>query len=192
MLTESQRSVATASVSSWMIEIAAGLGMTPIAEAELPQAIEMTSGLMRHKVARLETFVAVQAIQPASALAFREDGVVTGVIGTLLLRAPTFRQLLGGAFDAVDVDLDLLSRGREAPSLGYAWGIAASNKTAGAAVMALGEAFRQGPFRPFPFYAKAVSPVGRHIALTRGGYQPLRHADDDLMVRQAAAMVAAA
>jgi hypothetical protein len=186
------RSLATHAVSQEMLTVVADFGFSPVAAEEFPGVHEMASRLMNHDVASVETFLAVQAIQPGSSLAYREDGVVTGVLGVLLLRAGATAQLMNGTFDGVDVDLDLLSGPREVPAIGYGWGVAATTKTAGAAITAVSMPLRKGPLGPFTFVTKAVTPVGRHVSLTRYGYEPLRHPDDDMLISRAERQEAAA
>ncbi|HZZ34974.1 MAG TPA: hypothetical protein VFE03_04555 [Caulobacteraceae bacterium] len=175
----------TATVTRQILELASGHGMAPIGPGEFAGVGDMAARLMNHTVASPETFIAVQQIQPASSLAFQEDGAITGVFGALLLRAAAVRQLMAGVFDGVDVDLELLSRGAEVPAIAYIWGIASTTKAAGSAMLAMCGALHVGPLGPFTVVTRAVTPVGRHLSLTRYGYQPLRHPDDDMLIRRA-------
>jgi hypothetical protein len=175
----------TATVTRQILELAAAYGLSPIGPREFASVSEMAARLMNHTVASAETFTAVQQIQQASSLAYREGGVITGVLGVLLLRTPAVRQLMTGTFDGVDVDLDLLSRSSEIPAIAYGWGIAATTKTAGAAMMAMSVPLHIGPLGAFSVVTRAVTPVGRHVCLTRVAYQPLRHPDDDMLIRRA-------
>lgn len=181
-LVETQRPQTTDAITEGVIAVAGEFGFSPIETNEFPAVCEMASRLMKHEVASCETFRAVQAIQPGSSLCFREDGVITGLTGLLLLREAAVAELLAGDFDGVAVDTDLLSRPGERPAIGYGWGIAATTKTAGAAITAVSMPLRLGPLGALSFVTKAVTGAGRHVAITRMGYQPLRHPDDDLLV----------
>jgi hypothetical protein len=174
----------TARVTERMLALVSEFGFAPIESEEFPAVHDMAASLMKHKVSSCDTFKAVQAIQAGSSLGFREDGVVTGIMGVLLLRAPAVDQLMQGRFDGVEVDPDLLSRDDETPAIGYGWGIAATTKAAGAAITAVGMPLRLGPLGAFTFITKAVTGAGRHVAITRFGYRPLRHPDDDLLVSE--------
>lgn len=182
----------TAAVTDAVLELARQFGFGPVQPEEFPEVRAMASRLMNYEVSRCDTFEAVQSVQAGSSLCFREDGAITGIMGVLLLRPAAVAQLMEGRFDGADVDIDLLSRGGETPAIGYAWGIAASTKTAGAAITALGMPLRLGPLGALTFITKAVTGAGRHVAITRFGYRPLRNPDDDLLVSAPAAQRLAA
>lgn len=167
-----------------VIEVSSPYGISPVSAEDLPQAQDLATRLMEHKVASLETYLRVQAVQPASVLVSKEEGRLTGVVGMLFLRQAGVDQILEGAFDALDPDSDLLTHEGECPIALYAWGVAASTKTGGQAILGGGGAIRQGLFPTITGFTRAVTGAGRHVALTRYGYRPLRHADDDLMVSE--------
>ena len=169
-----------------VIEVSSSHGVSPVTAADLPEAQELATRLMEHKVATLETYLRVQAVQPASVLVAQGLGRITGVIGVLFLRQAAVDQLLEGAFDALDPDTALLTEEGERPVAAYAWGVAASTKPAGQAVLGGGGAVRQLLFPTITRFTRAVTGAGRHVALTRYGYRPLRHAEDDLMVSEPA------
>ncbi|HZZ87947.1 MAG TPA: hypothetical protein VFE13_06385 [Caulobacteraceae bacterium] len=175
-----------------MLAVGRDFGMAPPTPAELAEARELAGTLMDHKVVGIDTLNAVLAIQPASTLIYKEDGKVTGVSGQLILTSAAFAPLLAGAFDAVNLDTTYLAREGELVALGYGWGIAASTKPAGYAVSNAGRVIRETLFPNIATFTKAVTAIGRHVALTRYGYQPLRHPDDDLMISFAKQQAAAA
>lgn len=168
--------------SQGMLAVGRDFDMAPPTEAELPEARALAAQLMDHEVVSIETLIAVQGIQPASSLVYKEGGRITGVSGQLMLKPEAFRVMLAGEFDAVDIDIRLLARDGDLVSLGYGWGIAASTKPAANAVSWVGRTMRLRLFTHIAGFTRAVTPVGRHIALNRYGYQPLRHAEDDLMI----------
>ena len=164
--------------------LAAGreFGMIQPSVPELHEARALASSLMDHEVVGIETLLKVQRIQPASTLIFKEDGRVTAVAGQLILNSATIKPLLAGAFDALDVDTDFLARDGELVALGYAWGIAASTKPGGQAIAGFNRIVGERLFPHIVGFTRAVTPIGRHVAATRYGYEPLRHPDDDLMI----------
>jgi hypothetical protein len=168
--------------SEGMLAVGREFDMTPPTLAELAEARALAQTLMDHEVVSEATLIKVLAIQPASTLVYKEDGRITGVSGQLMLTPPTFRIMLAGAFDALNVDTDLLAREGDLVSLGYGWGIAASSKPAANAVSWVGRTMRLRLFTHITGFTRAVTAVGRHIALNRYGYEPLRHPDDDLMI----------
>ena len=188
-LTEIHVATATASrlrtadeITQGMLDVAREYGFSPVEAHEFAVVRDMAARLMNHDVSSIETFAAVQTLQPASSLCFREDGAITAIMGVLLLREPAVGPLMTGAFDGVAVQPELLSRGAEVPAIGYAWGIAATTKTGGAAITAVGMPLRLGPLGTLTFVTKAVTGAGRHVAITRFGYEPMRGPDDDMLV----------
>lgn len=169
-----------------VIAAAAPFGATPAEAGDLPHAQDLATRLMAHKVASLETYLRVQRIQPAAVLVAKEAGRVTGVAGMLFLRQAAVDQFLAGAFDALDPADDLLTPEGESPAALYAWGVAAATRTGGQAILGGGRAVRLRLFPTITAFTRAVTGAGRHVALTRYGYRPLRHADDDLMVSEPA------
>jgi hypothetical protein len=166
-----------------MRQVATEVELAPPEDHEIEAARKLASDLMQHEVVSLQTLLAVREIQPAALLVFRDHGEITGVFGQLLLRPAAVPPLFEGDFDALDVDIDYLSREGELVALGYAWGIAASSKRAAAALISHGQLVRRRLFPDLTIFTRAVTPVGRHIALNRYGYQPLRNPDDDLLIR---------
>ena len=184
MITEAELPVATSRLDpEAMIAVALEAGMIPLAEHEIPIARNLAGDLMRHEVVSVETLLAVRAIQPAAMLVFKDGDQITGVFGQLLLRPSAIASIFAGEFDALNVDVDFLSRPGEAVGLGYVWGLAASTKRAGAALMLQGQLVRRRLFPALTIFTRAVTPAGRHIALNRYRYQPFRYPDDDLLIR---------
>ena len=166
-----------------MTAVALEAGMVPADEDEIAVARQLAADLMQHDVVSIGTLQAVRAIQPAAMLVYKEDGRVTGVFGQLVLRPSAIRRIFEGDFDALDVDTDYLSRAGEIAGLGYAWGLAASTKRAAASLILHGQLVRARLFPDLTIFTRAVTPVGRHIALNRYRYQPFRRPDDDLLIR---------
>jgi hypothetical protein len=175
-----------------MVEVAREAGLRPAVGDEISVARDLAAELMKHDVVSIETILAVQAIQPAAMLVFDDGEQITGVFGQLLLRPSAVQPLFAGDFDALNVDTAFLTRAGEPAALGYAWGLAASTKRAAAALILHGQLVRRRLFPNLTIFTRAVTPVGRHIALNRYGYVPLRHADDDLLIRLPEPVAAAA
>jgi hypothetical protein len=166
-----------------IVDLATRFDLSPIRRDEFGHVHRLATRLMEHKVTPIDVMAAVHAIQPAASVAFREGGEVTGIVGALLLRRTAMAELMRGDFDGAEVDLDLLARADEVPDCAYGWGIAASTKSAGAAISAFGVALMEQPLGALAVVSRAVTPVGRHVCITRFGYRPLRNPDDDLLIR---------
>lgn len=176
-----------------MLAVAAANGMAQPTDDEMPIARDLAATLMAQEVVSVEVLRAVQAIQCAATLVYRqEDGKITGVAGQLLFRPSAVELLLADELDTMNVDTRHLTRPGEAPALGYCWGVAASTKPAAGAVIGFSKRVREQLFDDLTIFTRAVTPVGRHTALNRHGYVPLRRPDDDLLIRLPERQVAAA
>ncbi|MFI4976766.1 MAG: hypothetical protein ACHP84_19715 [Caulobacterales bacterium] len=154
----------------------------------------MIGDLMQAEVAGPEVLAAACAVQASACMAYREGGAIVGVVGYLFLNAGGLSQVITGRFDGADLDLGYLSRTREAPAAGYTWGLAVARRTGKSASVAAFKAMdelRSGAWRWLPFFTRAVTPVGRFVAVTRAGFQPLRGPKDNLLICPAALELAA-
>ena len=167
-----------------VIEVAAPHHLAPAQSDDLVEMRDLAACLMDAKVAELETYLAVQQIQPAALLIHKEDGRITGVVGMLYVRMSAVNQILRGRFNAVAPNTDLLTPEGESPAALYTWGVAASTKPAGTAILVGGSAVRQTLFPTISSFTKAVTGAGRHVAVDRYGFRPLRNPQDDLLVRE--------
>jgi len=138
--------------------------------------------LMGNDVASVKTIVSILALQRASILVFIEAGSVTGIVATLLLRASAEPTLEAGGFDGLAPDEAFLARPEEPSPIYYLWGIAGATKTASTAVMELSRRLRYGALAELTAYARAATPVGRHVGVTQLGFRPVRRPDDDLLI----------
>lgn len=171
-------------VLSRIIAVSAPHGATPAKAEDLPEAQALATRLMEHKVASLETYLRVQEVQPAAVLVARDEGRIAGVVGMLFLRQAGVDQILEGRFDALDPPTEVLTPEGESPVALYAWGVAGATKVGSQAILIGGRAVRLELFPTITGFTRAVTGAGRHVALTRYGYRPLRHADDDMMVSE--------
>ncbi|MGA0599486.1 hypothetical protein ACO2Q3_02130 [Caulobacter sp. KR2-114] len=159
-------------------------GVALAAAQDLPEAQALAARLMAHKVAELDVYLRVQAVQPAAVMIAKEEGRITAVTAMLFLRPAAVDQFAQDAFEALDPANDLLTVEGESPAAVYSWGVAAATKSGGAAVLGSGVAIREELFPHITALTRAVTGAGRHVALTRYGYRPLRRDDDDLLVAE--------
>lgn len=168
-----------------MLECAESIGFHSAAAEDLPPARIVAAKLMAHQVASEATLSRILAVQPASTLILREDGVVAGMTATLLLRPEAEPELKAGEFDGMTPPDRLLATGEDPVGFYYIWGIAGSTKSASSAVMELSRRFRHDVLADLTAYAVAATPVGRHVGVTQLGFEPVRHPGDDLLVSPA-------
>ncbi len=147
------------------------IGLSIPVHDELADARAIAARLIGSHIASLETFHAVAKRNPTSLMVYHEQGVVTGLLGFLLLRPPALYNLATDKFDAVNPDLDLLTEPNEEPLAAYGWGLAATSLRAAAVVLNGANLFRE-LMPSIPFFARAATPDGRRILCGRLGYTP--------------------
>jgi hypothetical protein len=167
-----------------LLDVALEMGVTPPRADELEDIRAFAGRLMQHTVAPAEVYASALAIQPFALLVRREAGRIAGVMAQLFLRRRGVDQVMSGRFDGCGLDPSLLTHEGERPVAGYIWGVAADSKTASQAVFAASNAIRYRFFPTLTVFTRAVTPVGRHISISRYGYRPLRSANDDTLVRE--------
>jgi len=165
-----------------MLAAAHSLGFRTATAEDLPAARVVAAKLMDHQVASEATLLRVLSSQPASTLICRDEGRVAGIVATLLLKREAEPQLRAGAFDGLEPPAALLASGADPVGFYYVWGIAGSTKTASSAVMELSRRFRYGVLADVAAYAVAATPVGRHVGVTKLGFEAVRYLGDDLLV----------
>jgi hypothetical protein len=164
-----------------ILELGAELRFTPPEGDEVDAARIVAAKLMDHEVVEAESVLSILAIQPASTLVYREQGEVTGVVATLLLRPAAEPAIVAGRFDGIAPFEPYLARGRDHPSACYYWGIAGATKDASAAAMEFFRRIRFDVLADLTAYVLAATPIGRHVAIKRLGLSPIRHPDDNLL-----------
>jgi hypothetical protein len=171
-----------------LVEAADAMGVSPPRLDELDEIRAFASRLIAHKVASRAAYAGALAVQPFALLVCREAGRIAGVMGQLFLRRQGVEAVLAGCFDGVDLDPALLTHEGERPIAGYIWGVAADSKPAAKAVFAASNEIRYRFFPTLTVFTRAVTPVGRHISVSRYGYRPLRWNADDVLVREPVAV----
>lgn len=153
-------------------EVTSTFGLVLADLDQIRQARAISAALVGEGVAATETFVAVQQITQSSVFVYCEDGAVTGVLGLFFLRQAGLDAIEKGAFDAVNLDLDLVARPGEAPAAGYGWGFAATTHAGGRAVVKASAALRDTLFWGLPAFTRTATPDGVRVILGSLGYKP--------------------
>ena len=124
-------------------------------------------------IATVDVFIAVNRITGASTFQYREpSGAATGFLAMFPVRAGALAQLAQGAFNGVEVDLDLVARPGETPAAWYGWGFAALTRRAGAAVISAACAVQQRLYWGVPAYSRTATPDGVRVVGGKMGYRP--------------------
>lgn len=159
----------------------AAIGLEAASDTDLMVARELAAGLIGESIATLETSRVMRALNPMSTMVFKEDGVVTGVLGALPLRASGLLALATERFDPVNPDPDQIAPSGEAPLAFYGWGFAATTRRASAVVLNGAILFRTTVFPSIPGFARAATDAGRRVLNGRLGYTPFPRSTTGLL-----------
>lgn len=168
-----------------VLAVAASYGLTPPAENEIGACRLIAAQRISDAVVTEERFAAVQAITGASLFAFREEGVVTGVLAFFFLRPAGLAALLEGRFDPQGFDLDLVARSDEPAAAAYAWGFAATTEAGGKAVVKGSAAIQEGLAWAIPVFTRVATDDGARVLYGKMGYAPVPGDDPSLAMRPA-------
>lgn len=169
---------------SMVASLAASYGLEALAAGDIVTARDIGAGLIGQSLASAETLIAIQRTAESVVFGYREDGALAGMMALLPLREPAIAALLEGRFDACSPDMDLVARPGEAPACYYAWGIAATSKTAARAMIQASAALRRTLFWAIPSFTRAVTDDGRRL-MASFGYRPVSDVDPHLIMAPA-------
>jgi len=172
----------SAHYSAALLTTAGPLGFSEPVDSEVEDALRMAERLMGCEVATVEALSEARSVQPAAMLVRRDEGGVSALVATLLLRPQAEEKLLSGTFDGRRPDKDDLSEAAEPPSFYYIWGVAAETKMGRWAIGELCRRLRFDALADLPAYMKAATPAGRRGAIVRLGFRPAAASSDDLLV----------
>ena len=170
-----------------VLAVAAAYGLTPPGADEIGACRAIGATRISDAVVTEERFAAVQAITGASLFAFREEGVITGVLAFFFLRPAGLAALQEGRFDPQAFDLDLVARSDEPVAAAYAWGFAATTAAGGKAVVKGAAAIQEGLTWAIPVFTRVATDDGARVLYGNMGYVPVPGADPSLAVRPARA-----
>jgi hypothetical protein len=163
--------------------VAASFGMALADDDDIVAGREIAARLIGEGIASAETFIAMQRLTRSSVFVFREDGVVTGMLGLFLLRPGGLRAVQNGAFDAVWPDMTLVAPPGERPAACYGWGFAATSERGGSVAVRTAVALQQRLFWAMPTFTRTATPDGVRVILGPMGYQRYTESDPSLVWR---------
>ncbi|HVY83570.1 MAG TPA: hypothetical protein VG943_00425 [Caulobacterales bacterium] len=151
--------------------VAALFNLTLASADQIRQGRELGARLISSQVASADVLHAVQSRTGASQFVHVEEGVVDGALGFAALRATGRDALVEGAFDPRDFALDLIAPPGEPPAAVFAFGVVASTKAGGSAVIGGAAAIQEALFWALPIYTRIATADGERVLLTRLGFR---------------------
>jgi hypothetical protein len=144
----------------------------------------LASRLMGCDVASIEAFALAMRLQPGAVMVRRQDGRLSAVVATLLLRQAAESQLLAGRFDGLSPSEDVLTTGDERPAIYYIWGVVADTMRARWAAVELSRRLRHESLGDLIGYMTAATPAGRRGAIQHLGFRPVGAGPESLLISQ--------
>jgi hypothetical protein len=156
--------------------VAALFGLTPALPSQIAAGRRLAAQLISDDLASVDLLAAVQRITSASLFVHTEGKDVTGVLGFFPVRAPGLALLDAGGFDARHFDLGIVARPGETPKGVYAFGVAASTKAGGSAIIRGSAAIQEALLWALPIYTRVATEDGARVLLGSLGFA---HVDND-------------
>lgn len=152
------------------------------APADIDEGRALAARLISEHLTSADVLARVQAITGASLFVHREAGAITGVLGFFTVRPSGLLLLDAGGFDARDFDMDIIARDSERPVGAYAFGVAASTKAGGQAIIRASAAIQEVLFWSIPVYTRVATEDGARVLLGSLGFAHV--ANDETLVRR--------
>lgn len=149
---------------------------------DIDEGRALAARLISEHLTSADILARVQAITGASLFVHREAGVITGVLGFFTVRPSGLSLLEAGGFDARDFDMDIIAREGEPPVGAYAFGVAASTKAGGSAIIRASAAIQEALFWSIPIYTRVATEDGARVLLGSLGFK--RMDNDETLVRR--------
>lgn len=162
--------------------VAALFGLSPATLPQIQSGRRLAAQLISNDLTSVDLLTAVQRITSSSLFVFTEAGAVTGVLGFFPARPAGVAALDAGEFDARAFDLDIVARPGETPAGVYAFGVAASTKAAGSAIIRGSAAIQEALLWALPIYTRVATEDGARVLL--GGLGFARAENDPTLVRR--------
>ena len=156
--------------------VAALFDLAPASVPQINSGRLLAARLISNDLASVDFLAAVQRITNASLFVHCDSKEVTGVLGFFPVRAQGLAALEAGGFDARDFDLDIVARPGEIPEGVYAFGVAASTKAGGSAIIRASAAIQEALLWALPIYTRVATEDGARVLLGSLGFV---HVDND-------------
>jgi len=156
--------------------VAALCGLEPATTAQIESGRALAARLISNDLTSVDLLSAVQEITKSSLFVFCENGEVTGVLGFFGVTEAGLQALDAGGFDARAFDLAFVARPPNEPACVYAFGVAASTKAGGSAIIRASAAIQEGLYWSLPIYTRVATDDGARVLLGSLGFA---HVDND-------------
>lgn len=162
--------------------VAALFNLRLASHADIDAGHALAARLIAVDLAAPDQLAAVQDITGASLFVHAEQAQITGVLGFFGVRRRGLDLLETGRFDARNLDLDVVARAAEPPTAVYAYGVAASTKAGGSAIIRASAAIQEALYWAIPVFTRVASEDGARVLLGDLGF--VRVASDPSLVRR--------
>lgn len=160
----------------------ARFNLWPAKSGEILEARAFAVRLIGGQIADHQTLGQVHARSGAALFLTREQSLLTGALGLVLLSRSGLAAVEADRFDAAQPSLDHVARPSEPPEGVYVWGLAASTRRGALRVVAGARAVRQHAAPDLPCFGRAATLVGWRLMVDRLKCRPAPGSRTGLMV----------
>jgi hypothetical protein len=162
--------------SARICALAAKFALSPASTTDIEVGRSLAARLISNDLTAASLLADVQLITGSSLFVHKEDGAITGVLGFFGVNEAGLLLMDAGGFDARGFDLGIVTRPGERPVGAYAFGVAASTKAGGSAIIRGSAAIQEALFWSIPIYTRVATEDGARVLLGGLGFA---HVDND-------------
>lgn len=153
-----------------VLEVGRRFGLRVPNRAEMSEGREIAASMIDPAIAPASAYAEAADWSGMCGLVHLEEGRVTGMVAILFLSRAGLEAVALQEFNARAPDKRHLARAGEPVFGGYAWGIAATNKTGARACVGFADAVQRGVFGIVPVFSRAATADGMRVLTGSLGY----------------------
>lgn len=162
--------------SARICALALAFALQPASKADIEEGRALAARLISNDLTAASVLEEVQLITGSSLFVHKEGDAITGVLGFFGVNEAGLALMDAGGFDARAFDLSIVTRPGENPVGAYAFGVAASTKAGGSAIIRGSAGIQEALFWSIPIYTRVATEDGARVLLGSLGFA---HMDND-------------
>ncbi len=156
-----------------VLEVGRRFGLRTPSVAEMSEGRDIAASMIDPAIAPASAYAEAADWSGMCGLVHVEEGRVTGMVAILSLSREGLEAVASQTFNARAPAMSHLARAGEPVFGGYAWGIAATNKTGARACVGFADAVRRDVFGAVPVFSRAATADGMRVLTGSLGYAPV-------------------
>lgn len=156
-----------------VVAVGARFGLRQPSLQEMAEGRDIAAAMIDPSIAPASAYAEAAAWSGMCGLVMTENEKVIGMVAILFLSREGLAAVAAQDFNARSPERVNLARTGEPVYGGYAWGIAATNKTGARACVGFADAVRREVFGRVPCFSRAATADGMRVLTGHLGYRPV-------------------